>query len=59
LVLAHSPRGGGAADGGREEKADTEDEDATVEVSDVIMTDAKIAITTATETETGALATND
>jgi len=59
VVLGSRPRGGGAADGGREEKADAEKEEATGEARDVMMTEAEIATTTATETEAGALATND
>jgi len=59
VVLGHRPRGGGAADGGREEKADAEGEEAMGEARDVMMTEPEIATTTATETEAGALATND
>jgi len=63
VVLGHRPRGGGAADGGRaeEEMADAEEEEATGEARNVMMTEAQIASMTATETETeaGALATND
>jgi hypothetical protein len=59
VVLGHLPRGGGAADGGWEEKADAEEAEATGEARDVMMTEAEIATTTATETEVGALATND
>jgi hypothetical protein len=41
--------------------ADAEEEEATGKARDVMMTEARIATTTATETETegGALATND
>jgi hypothetical protein len=59
VVLGSRPRGGGAADCGTEEKADAEEEEATGEARDVMMTEAEIATTTATKTETGALATND
>jgi len=38
VVLGHRPRGGGASDGGREEKADAEEEEATGEGRDVMMT---------------------
>jgi hypothetical protein len=62
VVLCHRPRGGGAADGGRAEGdvADAEEEEATGEARDIIMTKAEIATTPVTETETeaGALATN-
>jgi len=58
-VLGYQPRGGGAADGGKEEKADAEEEEATGEARDVTMTEAEIVTTTATETEAGTLATND
>ena len=43
--------GGLAADGGREEKADPEQEEATGEARDVMMTEAEIATMTVTETE--------
>jgi hypothetical protein len=59
VVLVHRPRGGGAADGRREEKADAEEEEATREARDVMMTEAEITTTTTTETEAGALTTND
>ena len=59
VVLGSRPRGGGAAGGGREEKADAEEEEATGEARDVMMTEAEIATTTATESEAGALATNE
>jgi len=58
VVLGRRPRGGGAADGGREEMADAEVEETTGKARDVMMTEAEIATTTATETEAGALATN-
>jgi len=63
VVLGRRPMGGGAGDGGRAEGeiADAEEVDATGEARDVMITEAEIACTTATETETeaGALATND
>ena len=59
VVLGHRPRGGGAADGGREDIADAEEEEAMEEERDVMMTETEIATTTATESEAGALATND
>ena len=58
VALVHRPRGGGAADGGREEKADGDQEESMREARDVMMSEARIATTTATETEAGALATN-
>jgi len=59
VVLGHRPREGGAAHGGREEKADAEEEEATWEVRYVMMKEAEIATTTATEMDAGSLATND
>ena len=59
VVLGQRPNGGGAADGGRQEKADAEEEEATGEARHVMMTEAEIAATTVTDTEAGALATND
>ena len=59
VVLGHRPRGGRAADGGRKEMADAKELEATGEARDVIMTDAEIPSTTATETEAGALATSN
>ena len=63
MVLGHRPREGGAADGGSAEgeMADAEEEEATGDARDVMMTEPKIATTTATKTETeaGDLATND
>jgi len=59
VVLGHRPTGGGAADRGMEEKADAEEDEATGKARDVMMTEAEIATTTATETDAGALATND
>jgi len=61
VVLGYKQRGGGAAGGGREEgeMADAEEEEATGKARDVMMTEAKIATTTATEPEAEALATND
>jgi hypothetical protein len=59
VVLGQRPRGAGTADGGREEKADGEQEEATVEARDLMITEAEIATTTATTIEAEALATND
>jgi hypothetical protein len=59
VVLAHRPRGGGVEDGGREEKADVEEEEGIGEARDARTTEARIATTTATEPEPGALANND
>jgi hypothetical protein len=59
VVLGHRLRGAGAADGGREEKTDAEEEEATGQAREVMMTEAEIATTTVTETEAGSLATND
>jgi len=59
VVLGHRPRERGAADGGREEKADSEEEEATGEARNVMMTEAEIDAPTATGTEAGALAPND
>jgi len=67
VVLGRRPRGGAAADGGREaeEMADVQGEEATGEARDVVMTETETATTAATatkthtETEAGALATND
>jgi len=59
VVLGYHPRGGGATDRGQEEKADAEEEEATGEARDVMITEAEIATTTATETEEGALASNN
>ena len=59
VVLGHRHRAGGEADGGREEKADAKDEEATGQASDVMMSEAEIATSTASETEAGTLATNE
>ena len=59
MVLGQRPRGGWAADGGRKEMADAKELEATGEARDVIKTNAEIETTTASETEAGALATND
>jgi hypothetical protein len=59
VVLGPRATGEGAAEGGREEKAVAEEEEVTGEAGDVMMTEAKISTTTVTETEAGALATND
>jgi hypothetical protein len=57
LVFCHRPRGGRAADAGRNEKAHTEDEEATGEAHNIMMTETEITTTTATDTQAEALAT--
>jgi hypothetical protein len=47
-MLGHRPMGGEVADGGREEKADAEEEKATGDERDVMLTGAYIATTNAT-----------
>jgi hypothetical protein len=63
VVPGCRPRGGAAAEGGREEEemADVHKEEAAGEARDIMMTETETATTAATETETeaGALATND
>jgi hypothetical protein len=63
VVLGHRPRGVAAAGCRKTERemADAEEEEGTAEARDVMITEAEIAsmTPTATETEAGAMATND
>ena len=61
VVLGRRPRGGAAAEGGREEEemADVQEEVATGEARDIVMMKTETATAAPTETEAGALTTND
>jgi len=59
VVLGHRSWGGGAAAARRVEQDDAEEQDATVKASEVMMTEAEIATTNATEPDPGSLAPND